>query len=87
MQRLGFSVGQFKKKRVLILSDIKSEADDPYAFIHHLLSPTEEVREIIACHSESKFDKSPALAWCPLYNPSVTLFARQESCGFPRWRL
>lgn len=63
LRRLGFSVGHYKKKRVLILSDIKTEADDPFAIVHHLLSPTEEVRGIIACHSESKFDKAPALAF------------------------
>lgn len=69
LQRLGFSVGHFKKKRVLILSDIKAEADDPYAIVHHLLSPTEDVRGIIACHSESKFHKSPSLA--PLIGTSA----------------
>ena len=62
LQRLGFTVGEKKKKRVLILSDIKTEADDPYAIVQHLLSPTEEVRGIIACHFESKFSKSERLA-------------------------
>lgn len=62
LQRLGFSVGEKKKKRVLILSDIKTEADDPYAIVQHLLSPTEDVRGIIACHFESKYGKSPRLA-------------------------
>jgi len=58
LRRLGFIVGEKKKKRVLILSDIKTEADDPYAIVHHLLSPTEQVCGIIACHFESKYSKS-----------------------------
>lgn len=62
LTRLGFSVGSYKKNRVLILSDIKTEADDPFAIVHHLLSPTENVRGIVACHFESKYGKSPRLA-------------------------
>lgn len=62
LERLGFSVGPYKKKRVIIVSDIKAEADDQFAITHHLLSPAEDVKGIVACHWETKFNKSPALA-------------------------
>ena len=50
LDRLGFSVGESKKKRVIILTDIAAEADDPYAIVHHLLTPSEEVKGIVAVH-------------------------------------
>lgn len=62
LTRLGFSVGSYKKKRVLILSDITAEADDPFAIVHHLLSPTEDICGIVAVHSEAKFSKTNAFA-------------------------
>lgn len=62
LERLGFSVGKYKMKRVIIVTDIKAEADDPYAIMHHLLSPTEDVRGIVACHSERKYLDHASLA-------------------------
>ena len=50
LERLGFSVGRSKQKRVIILTDIAAEADDPYAIVHHLLSPSEDVKGIVAVH-------------------------------------
>lgn len=52
LARLGFSVPDCKKKRVIIISDINCEADDPFAIMQHLLSPSIELKGIIACHFE-----------------------------------
>lgn len=50
LQRLGYCVPESRKKRVIVHSDIKNEADDQYAIIQHLLTPTEDVIGIIAGH-------------------------------------
>ena len=55
LKRQEFSVGAMKKKRVLIISDIKTEADDPFAIVQHLLSQTEDVCGIVATHFEWKY--------------------------------
>lgn len=55
LSRLPFNVSPIKKKRVIIHSDIKCEADDQYAIVHHLMTPTEDVRGIVASHSEWKY--------------------------------
>lgn len=39
-----------QRKRVLILSDVTNEADDPFAIVHAVLSPSLEVRGIVATH-------------------------------------
>ena len=55
LDRLGFTVPQIKKKRVIIHSDIDAEADDPFAIMHHLLTPCLEVKGIIASHFEWRY--------------------------------
>ncbi|HHV09865.1 MAG TPA: nucleoside hydrolase [Clostridiales bacterium] len=52
LARLGFTVPDLKKKRVIIHSDVKNEADDPFAIMHHLLTPSIEVKGIVAGHFE-----------------------------------
>jgi purine nucleosidase len=52
LSRLGFSVPENKKKRVIIHSDVKNEADDQFAIMHHLLTPYIDVKGIIAGHFE-----------------------------------
>lgn len=52
LQKLGFSIPNEKRIRVIVHSDLKNEADDQYAVMHHLLSPNEEVLGIIAGHFE-----------------------------------
>lgn len=52
LQRLRFTVPEKKRKRVIVHTDICNEADDPFAIIHHLLTPSEEVEGIIAGHNE-----------------------------------
>ena len=39
LQKLGFSIPNEKRIRVIVHSDLKNEADDQYAVMHHLLSP------------------------------------------------
>lgn len=55
LKRLGYSVPQIKKKRVIIHSDIAAEADDQFAIVHHLLTPSEDVVGIIAANFEWRF--------------------------------
>lgn len=50
--RLKTYVPTIKKKRVIISSDVKNEADDQFALMHHLMTPSEEVVGIISCHYE-----------------------------------
>ena len=52
LQKLGFTIPREERIRVIVHSDLKNEADDDYAVMHHLLSPTEEVVGIIAGHFE-----------------------------------
>lgn len=42
------------KKRLLICSDAKNEADDPFAIVHALLTETFDVRGLIATHFREK---------------------------------
>ncbi len=52
LKRLKTFVPELKKKRVIVSSDVKNEADDPFAVMHHLLTPSEEIVGIISCHYE-----------------------------------
>lgn len=45
-----YHVPEDKKVRVIIDTDAKNEADDPYAIVHALLTPKFDVRGIIAAH-------------------------------------
>lgn len=61
LKRLGFQVPEIKKKRVIVHSDIAAEADDHFAVVHHLLTPSEDVKGIIAANFEWRFRTIPAL--------------------------
>lgn len=54
LARSGFSVPEAAKIRVIVDSDAKNEADDQYAIVHFLLSPTMDVRAVTAAHFEGK---------------------------------
>ena len=43
-------MGSADRRRVIIDTDAKNEADDQYAVVHALLSPTLDVRGIIPAH-------------------------------------
>lgn len=49
-------VPEKKRVRMIVDTDCKNEADDPFALVHHLLTPMFDVRGIIAAHFESKAD-------------------------------
>jgi len=51
---LMFQVPPRKKVRVIINTDAKNEADDPFVLAHHLMTPKFDVKGIIACHFETK---------------------------------
>lgn len=54
LQRLGYTIPPGAAMRVIVDTDAKNEADDQYAIMHHLLTPSFDVRGIIATHFESK---------------------------------
>lgn len=62
LARMGFEVPQIKKKRVIVHSDIAAEADDFFAVVHHLLTPSEDVRGIIAANFEWRYRTVQSLA-------------------------
>ncbi|MBS6961870.1 MAG: hypothetical protein KH178_15080 [Roseburia sp.] len=45
-----YKIPEGKRIRLIIDSDVKNEADDPYAIIHALLSPKFDNRGIVAAH-------------------------------------
>lgn len=52
LKKLNFTVPENKRKRVIISTDLNNEADDHFAVMHHLLTPSEDVRGIVAAHYE-----------------------------------
>ena len=54
LARLGFSVPEASKIRVVVDTDAKNEADDQYAITHFLLSPTMDIKAVTAAHFEGK---------------------------------
>lgn len=61
LKRLTYSVPANKIKRVIVCSDIAAEADDPFAIVHHLLTPTENVVGIVAGNFEWRYRTIPSL--------------------------
>ena len=39
LSRLGYSLPKERRRRVILSTDLKNEADDQYAVMHHLLTP------------------------------------------------
>ncbi len=54
LARMGIRLPLEKQIRVIVSSDVKNEADDPFAIVHQLLTPMFDVRGVIAAHFESK---------------------------------
>lgn len=56
-----------RTRRIIILSDAKNEADDQYAITHAVLSPSLDIRGLVACHymkpgsMEKSFDEEVRL--------------------------
>ena len=54
LARMGLRLPENTRLRVVVCSDVANEADDPFAVLHHLLTPNFDVRGVIAAHFESK---------------------------------
>ena len=54
LARMGLRVPAQKQIRVIVSSDVKNEADDQFAIVHQLLTPSFDVRGVIAAHFEGK---------------------------------
>lgn len=54
LKKLGFAVPSESKIRMIVDTDAANEADDQFAIMHHLLTPTFDIRGIIAAHFERK---------------------------------
>lgn len=52
MQDYAYTVPEYKKIRLIILTDCKNEADDQFALAHHLMTPRFIVKGIVAGHFE-----------------------------------
>jgi purine nucleosidase len=58
---LEYVIPDHKKARVIINTDTKAEADDQYAIVHGLLTPTFEIHGIIAAHFGNNKSQSSML--------------------------
>ncbi|MCU6794124.1 nucleoside hydrolase [Paenibacillus sp. WQ 127069] len=56
-----FDYPQHKKLRVIINTDTKAEADDQYAIVHGILTPSFELHGIIAAHFGDKISQTSML--------------------------
>ena len=56
LSKYRYQVPDQKKKRVIIHTDAKNEADDQFAIVHHLLTPYLDVKGIIGAHFEGKYE-------------------------------
>lgn len=54
LSRMGMRLPEARQIRVIVSSDVKNEADDPFAVMHQLLTPSFDVRGVVAAHFESK---------------------------------
>jgi len=54
LKRFGFTVPSENRIRMIVDTDAANEADDQFAIMHHLLTPTFDIRGIIATHFERK---------------------------------
>ena len=54
LTRMGLRLPMQKQIRVIISSDVRNEADDPFAIMHQLLTPIFDVRGVVAAHYETK---------------------------------
>lgn len=61
LRKLGFTVPENKKLRVILHTDAKNEADDQYAILHYLMTPCFDLRGIVAAHFEAKYPEGHEL--------------------------
>lgn len=55
LARMGLQVPETANIRVIVSSDVRNEADDPFAIAHHLLTPQFDLKGIIAAHFSRKY--------------------------------
>lgn len=58
LKRLGYTVPENRKKRVIVVTDLAAEADDYFALCHHLLTPSEEIAGVVAANFEWRYRTS-----------------------------
>ena len=85
LSRLGFSPLPAAVIRMIVDTDAKNEADDQYAIMHHLLTPSFDVRGIIATHFESKA-KTPGETMEKSYQEALRLMELAEIDDVPVFR-
>lgn len=85
LSRLGFSVLPAAVMRVIVDTDAKNEADDQFAIMHHLLSPSLDVRGIVAAHFESKA-KTPGETVEMSYREALRIMELAEIDDVPVFR-
>lgn len=54
LQKMGIRVPEASVVRVIVDTDARNEADDQFAIVHFLLSPSMDVRAVTAAHFEGK---------------------------------
>lgn len=54
LSRMGLRLPMSRQVRVIVSSDVKNEADDPFAVLHQLMTPIFDVRGVVASHFEGK---------------------------------
>lgn len=77
LSKLSFTVPQGRSIRLIIMTDLANEADDPYAVMHILLSPTFDVKGIVAGH----FEYYPKLIDGIMQERGIPLEKRAEMLG------
>ena len=85
LARLGFSVPDRARLRLIVDADAKNEADDQFAIMHHLLTPCFDVRGIVATHYESKA-KTPGETMERSYREILKILELAEIGDVPAFR-
>lgn len=76
LAKMNLQIPEAAQIRVVVCSDVKNEADDPFAVAHHLLTPSFDVRGVIATHFEGKAGAGTSMEQS--YQGLQTLLAEME---------
>ena len=83
MLPMAFEVPFQKRVRMIVDTDCKTEADDQYALVHHLLTPMFDVRCVIAAHFEiPKVTGKDFMGWMPSMDSASDITCIRDSCTF-----
>lgn len=89
LKKLGFTVPENKKMRVILHTDAKNEADDQYAILHFLMTPCFDLRGIVAAHFEAKYPIGEPLSGTSMqqsYDEVLRIFELAEIEDVPLYR-